>query len=255
VFDSLVKVLPKSWRGLAAKELRVFARDPAQWSQVFLLGGLCAVYLVSMSALPIDAFHGKVAMMVRDSIAVINLGMGGFLMSAIATRFQFTAIGREGHAWWVIRSSPVVPVTVLYAKAAVGLVPMTAVGQIVVMGSAWMLGLSVPMILLEGALAFIFALSLSGLAVSMGAWWPEFRAENAARAAQTPGAVFFMVLAQVLIFVSMLLYAVGGFGLLYTSSNAHWLGWLPIGLGVLLNLACAIGLPRRAAEDLWARGI
>lgn len=254
-FDRVTRLLPASWRPIAAKELRVFTRDPSQWSQVFLLAGLSAVYLVSMSSLPVDAFHGKMALAVKNGIAVLNLGMGGFVMSAIGARFQYTAVGREGRAFWLLRGAPVTPASVLFAKGAVGLVPMVVVGQVVVVGSALMLGISGLAVAVESLITLLYALSLSGLAVAMGAWWPDFRAENAARAAQTPGAVFYMVLAQVLVFGSLVAYAVGGWGLYYAPPSARWVGWIPIGLAAAANLACAILPVRRAAEDLWARGL
>jgi hypothetical protein len=38
------------------------------------------------------------------------------LMAAIAARFQFTAVSREGRGWWLLRGSPVDPVVALRAK-------------------------------------------------------------------------------------------------------------------------------------------
>lgn len=255
VFDLLVRPLPSAWRPIVAKELRVFTRDPSQWSQVFLLAGLCAVYLVSMQSLPMDAFSGKVAQVVRNGITVLNLGMGGFVMSAIAARFQFTAIGREGHSWWILRGAPVVPSTLLFAKAAFGLIPMIVVGETVVIGSAFLLHAPAWGVVVEGVLTFVYALALSGVAVAMGARWPDFRAENAARAAQSPAAMFFMVVAQVLVFGTLTLYGIGGYGLFFAPEHARWLGWFPIGIGVLICLACAFFPVRRAAEALWSKGL
>lgn len=139
-FDLVVRLLPRSWRPIAGKELRVLVRDPSQWSQIFLLMGLCAIYLVSVKALPVGAFRGEGAQLLREGITFLNLGMAGFVMAAIAARFQFTAISREGKSWWVIRGAPVDPLVVLRAKSAFGLVPMVVVGEIVVVGSGVLLG-------------------------------------------------------------------------------------------------------------------
>jgi ABC-2 type transport system permease protein len=254
-FDVLTRALPPAWRAIVGKELRVFVRDPSQWSQVFLLGGVCAVYLVSVQSLPIDAFQGPVLTALRRAIAFLNLGMGGFVMAAIAARFQFTAVSREGRGWWLLRGAPVDPVTALRAKGVLGLVPMLVVGEVVVIGSGVLLQAPAELLALEALFTALLAWGISGLAVSMGAWWPDFRAETAARAASSPAAVFFMVVALVVVGVVLALLGVG-VGLWYTSYKVpHALAVVPVLMAAALCAACARWPLRRAAQALWDRGL
>jgi ABC-2 type transport system permease protein len=181
-FDWISSPLPPDVQAVFAKELRVFVRDPAQWSQIFLLAGLCAVYLVSISTLPVDNFSVNIRRWITETIAFLNLGMGGFVMAAIAARFQFTAVSREGRSWWLIRSAPVEPVRWLWAKSLLGLIPMLVVGEIVVVGSGLLLGASTQLIVLEAVTTVLLAFALSTMALAMGALWPDFKADAAARA-------------------------------------------------------------------------
>ncbi len=252
IFDRLAAVLPQAWRPIAAKDLRVLARDPAQWSQVFLLMGLCAIYLISVQALPMTAFRGAQAQWIREGFTLLNLGIGGFVMAAIAARFQFTAISREGKSWWVLRGAPVDPLVVLRAKAAFGLVPMVLVGEVVVVGSGFLLEARPVVLAAEAVLTALLAWGISGLASAFGAIWPDFTSENAARAASGPAAVFFMVLALVLVFVVLALF----FGAAYLVVQGN------VATAVALCVAAvAVCLfvghwpPRRAAAILWARGL
>ena len=252
-FERLVAILPRDWRPIVAKELRVFVRDPAQWSQVFLLSGICAIYLVSIYFLPFSSFQGPMLTFMKEAMSFLNVGMGGFVMAAIATRFQYGAVSREGRAWWVIRGAPVEPREWLQAKGVLGLVPMVIVGEIVVVGSGIMLQARWELLALEGFVTLCIAYAMSGIALAMGAVWPDFKADSAARAATGPGAVFFMVVALFLNFTVLSLLAV-----------AVWLGAsgrsLPAAVAVsAFTLGGCVVLGRwplrRAAEALWQSGL
>ena len=251
-FDVVVRVLPRAWRPIAAKELRILARDPSQWSQLLLLAALCVIYLVSVGFLPLSAFRGATGQWLREAVSFLNLGMAGFVMAAVAARFQFTGISREGRSWWILRGAPVDPVVVLHAKAAFGLVPMVLVGQVVVVGSGYLLEARPLLLAAESVLALLLAWAISGLASALGAIWPDFSAENAARAASGPAAVFFMVIAQVLVSVVLAFLVLAAY-LAFRGHNvpAALFGVVP----VLLCLAVGHWPVRRAAAVLWSRGL
>lgn len=251
-FDVVVRVLPRTWRPIAAKELRILARDPAQWSQLLLLAALCVIYLVSVGFLPLSAFRGATGQWLREAVSFLNLGMAGFVMAAVAARFQFTGISREGRSWWILRGAPVEPVVVLHAKAAFGLVPMVLVGQVVVVGSGYLLQARPLLLAAESLLALLLAWAISGLASALGAIWPDFTAENAARAAAGPAAVFFMVIAQVLVSVVLAFLVLAA----YLAFRGHSVPAVLLGLvPVALCLAVGHWPVRRAAAVLWSRGL
>jgi ABC-2 type transport system permease protein len=252
-FDVLVRPFPPIWRALVGKELRVFVRDPAQWSQVFLLIGVCAIYLVSIQTLPLNQFAGWLTA-IKRALSFLNLGMGGFVMAAIAARFQFTVVSREGRAWWILRGAPVDPATALRAKAVVGMVPMIAVGLVVVVGSGILLEATLPLLVLEGVTTLFLAYGISGLGVALGAVWPDFRADTAARAATSPAAVFFMFTALFLVMVVLVLVG-GGVWVFLRGGDAAFLAVLPALLAAALCVAAGRLPIARAAEALWARGL
>ena len=253
VFERITAVLPVAWRAIVGKEMRVFVRDPSQWSQVFLLAGVCGIYLVSIQTLPMDAFRGPTLLGVKRVVSFLNLGMGGFVMSAIAARFQFTAVSREGRSWWLLRGAPIDPTTMLRAKSVLGLVPMILVGEVVVLGSGFLLEAPVRLLVLEGVTTLFLAAGISGIAVSMGALWPDFRADTAARAASGPAAVFFMVVSQVLVFSVLALETIAV--LLWEYQGAPAAAVLPLLLAAVLCVVSATWPMRRSAEALWARGL
>lgn len=254
LFDVLTQPLPQSWRAVVAKELRVFVRDPAQWSQVFMLFGLCAVYLISISSLPIDNFVGNVRVWITQTVAFLNLGMGGFVMSAIAARFQFSAVSREGHAWWIIRSGPVDPTQWLWSKSILGLGPMLIVGEVVVVGSGILLGAENWLVALEAVSTVFLAFALSTMALCMGAIWPDFKADTAQRSAASPAAVFYMVVSMAFICLILGMEVVGVY-LAWRWNQSYWVAAGPLALAALLCLAVGVLPVKRSAEILWSRGL
>lgn len=255
LFERLVAPIPAAYRPMLVKELRVFVRDPSQWSQVFLLGGVCAIYLVSVYTLPMDAFRGPYLDAMRQVISFLNLGMGGFVMSAIAARFQYTAVSREGRAFWLVRGAPVRPEVVLRAKGMLGLLPMVVVGEVVAVGSGVLLDAPPVLLAVVAVTTLLLAYGISGLALAMGALWPDFRAENAARAASGPGAVFFMVVSLVLVFLVLALEGVAAAIWFGAKVVPHAAAAIPLLLVVWVCLAAGRVPVRRAAEALWARGL
>jgi ABC-2 type transport system permease protein len=244
------------------KDVKVFFRDPAQWSQVFLLGSLIVIYLFSVSALPVDVVRGPFMQGFKNALAFLNLGMAGFVMAGIAVRFQFTAVSAEGRAFWLIRTGPVDPQRYLVAKILPGLVPMLVVGEVLILASNAILDSPVSLSIIGGITAFLLAFSLSGLAMGLGATFPDFKADNAAKASAGLGGVLFMVLGILHIGLVILLEAPVVWFILRAGFEQRGLTvseWvISAGLFLLvsaLSLAVTVLPVRRAAKGLWERSI
>jgi len=256
------RLLPPAWRPIVVKDIRTFFRDPAQWSQVFLLGSLIVVYLFSISAIPMDQFRGPWALALRRALAFLNLGMAGFVMAGVAIRFQFAAVSGEGRAFWVLRSGPVDPVSFLWAKSLLGLVPMLVVGEVLAVASTILLGAGTYLTIVAGGTALFLAVGLGGIATAMGAMYPNFKADNASKVATGPAGVMFMVFALSLVGVVLAFEAYPVYAWLRADaleqavSPASWaLSGLLLAAAAAICLACGLLPIRRAAKLLWSRGL
>jgi hypothetical protein len=122
---------------------------------------------------------------------------------------------------------------------------------------------SPPALMAVGAgTAFFLAFALSGLAMGMGAVAPNFKADNAAKAAAGPGGILFMVLALVLVGAVLALEATPVWFLLRAGFEERsllpdeiWISVLFFGVAIALCAAAAILPPRRAAQALWEKAI
>ena len=90
---------------IISKDIKVFFRDNTQWTQLLLLGALVVVYVFNFSVLPLQKSPIPLDFL-QNELAFLNLGLAGFVLSAVCARFVFTAVSAEGRAYWIIRTSP-----------------------------------------------------------------------------------------------------------------------------------------------------
>ena len=88
---------------LILKDLRLFRRDPVQWSQFLIFFGLLTLYFVNIHRFSYDANY--VAWV--NMISFLNLAVVGLILSTFTTRFIFPMISLEGRRFWILGLVPV----------------------------------------------------------------------------------------------------------------------------------------------------
>lgn len=245
---------------IVVKDVKTFIRDPGQWSQLLLVGSIVVICLVSVAALPVDVVRGPWMGTFRNVLAFAVLGLVGFVMAALAARFQFTAVSLEGWAWWVLRSSPVTAREYMWAKLLPGLVPMILVGQLLAIASTWILGAGLFLMVVASGTALFLAFGISGIAVGMGASFPDFKVDNAARAAAGPAGVLFMVISLCLVFAVIAIEAYPVYVILAAGvkeraiTQGQWFGVAACFSGAAMLCIHALLWPMKVgAKRLWQR--
>lgn len=243
----LGRAKPRS-RALLGKEIRVFFRDATQWSQLILLAVLVAVYVYNIRVLPLHTGE-ELSFLLQNAVSFLNLGLGGFVVAAIAARFVFPAISVEGRMLWLLRSSPSSVSSLFWAKYWVGVVPLLAVAVPLAVGTNAILGAS-PFIMTLSVVTMIgVTFGLASLALGFGAFFPNFETENMAEIPTSYGGLLFMMAAVVYLGLVVAMEAWPVY--LYLSATmegaASAVRWpLVLGLGGALALtAVAIVLPLR----------
>ncbi len=184
-------------RELVLKELRVFARDSTQWSQLVLVGVLLVVYVANVRYLPLSG--DGMTTLLRNLIPFLNLALAGFVLASIAARFVFPGVSLEGRALWLLRSSPLPMRELVWAKFWVGVVPLLVLALVLVGATNLLLGVRpfVHWVSLAAITGLVFP--LAGLALGFGAAYPRFDTENAAQIPTSYGGLLYMLSAIALI--------------------------------------------------------
>lgn len=187
IFIALLPFSPHQ-RALFVKDTKVFIRDPAQWSQLFILGALVVVYIFNIRSLPLDSYY------LKNLVAFLNLGLAGFVLASVAIRFVFPSVSMEGGAIWIIRRSPITMSSFLWEKFFAFLLPLLFLGEVLMIGSNLLLDVDRFMMILSTASILLITLGITGLGVGLGAIYPRFKFENIAEVAAGAGGIIYMIL-------------------------------------------------------------
>ncbi len=188
------RFFPADFRVIASKEITVFFRDPAIFSQIFMMGAIIFVYGYNLTILPLKDIPTLYSGEANDSMVYFNGPFIGFILAALAMRFVYPSISIEGRAFWAVKASPVSPERLLKIKFLLYLVPMTAVGMILCyisnnifeVTTSYLYWLSFLNVLLMSTV-------ITALAIGLGALYARFDMENPLKIAGSFGGFVFMV--------------------------------------------------------------
>ena len=191
---------PSHLRLLLVKELRLFRRDPVQWSQSLIFFALLALYFVNVRRFSYNVAYSAM-------IGFLNLGVVGLILSTFTTRFIFPMLSLEGRRFWILALSPVSRDSVVWTKfifaAGGSLLPCCGLMLL----SDAMLDISWPLMCVHQLSCAMLCLGLSGIAVGLGAKMPELREQNPSKIAAGFGGTLNLVLSAVYIVVIVILTA------------------------------------------------
>jgi ABC-2 type transport system permease protein len=207
ILDPIFKPLTVAKREFLIKDLKLFFRDPTQWSQLILLTVLVIIYLFNIQALPL--FSGEqVPFFMVTVISFLNLGLAGFVLSAIAARFIFPAISLEGRQMWLLRSSPLNLRALIWSKYWIGTVPLLVLALAITVFTNILLRVTPFMMVVGIGTIILLTLAISAMALGYGALFPQFDTENAAQIPTSYGGLVFMMSTIALLAVVIVVEAV-----------------------------------------------
>ncbi len=182
---------------MVVKDVRTFLRDPVQWSQVVIFFGLLFIYVANLKnlgyqRLVLDQLGASERW--ANFVAFTNLAAAGLTLATLTTRFVFPLISVEGRRFWILGLLPVSRSRILWGKyvfALLGafllLVPLVAL-------SSRMLGSAPKMAWMHVVTALAMCLGLPGIAVGMGALFPNFNEETPSKIVSGFGGTLCLIL-------------------------------------------------------------
>ena len=176
--DTILKPIPQPYRGLVVKDLKLFWRDATQWTQFVIFFGLMAIYIANLRNTPGSQVEYD---MWRGWIASLNSAACMLILSTLTSRFVFPLISLEGRRFWILGLAPLTYKQLMHQKFWLSFVTTSlfTIGLTVLS----CIRLQVDGVAFGMALYSIIATNfgLAGLAVGLGALFPNFQEENPAR--------------------------------------------------------------------------
>lgn len=170
-----VPFLPADLGLLAAKDLRLFIRDPAQVLQFTMFFGLLAFYLLMLPRL------GKAFLLDehwRPAVSLLNLTAIAMALATFTGRFVYPLLSLEGRRLWVLVLAPWPRERVVTAKFAFALCVGVPVSATLVALSGIMLDLPFGVIAYQTFVIVCMAVGLAAGALGIGARLADYGQDN-----------------------------------------------------------------------------
>jgi ABC-2 type transport system permease protein len=220
--------LPLPLRLVAAKDLRTFFRDPAQWAQLTILFGLLVLYLTNMPTMKLGLQATGWMLM----IPFLNLCAVSLILATFTCRFVFPLVSLEGQKLWLVGVLPVKRSRLLWSKLAFSMTVTLAVAVGAMGLAAAMLRMGPIWTVIHVGVTIGICFGLCGLSVGLGALLPMFDESNPARIANGLGGT-----TNLLISVAVVAVSLGG--VLVATYRSRYL--IPGTMPDAVSLSCVAG--------------
>ncbi len=177
-----------SVRAIVLKDLKMFFRDPSQWTQLFMLAALVIIYVYNIRNLPMET------VILKNFVSVLNIGLAGVVLAAVGVRFIFVTTSIEAKSFWLVKSAPVNFTKYLWGKFFFYLVPLLFLAETLVVLSNMFLAVDPFLTAISMGGIFFITIGLTGLGVGLGAVYPVFDFENIAEIGTSIGAIYYMLI-------------------------------------------------------------
>ena len=220
--DDVFKGIRNPARALVVKDIKLFWRDPTQWSQFVIFFGIMAVYIANLRN---TSTHYSQDFW-RSWISCLNIAACTLILATLTSRFVFPLVSLEGRRFWILGLAPLSFSQLVWQKfwLSVATTSFFTVGLSVLSG--YMLGLEPIYFALSVYSVVITNFGLAGLAVGLGTLYPNFQEDNPARIVSGMGGTlnFLLSIAYIVLVVGaqtmILQWRVLG---LYTTSNSFYI--------------------------------
>ncbi len=189
----LINAFPLGGRPLKAlvlKDGKIFWRDPSQWTQFAVFFGLLCIYILNLRNVSYD-FDSRFWTV---TISYLNLGACTLTLSTLTTRFVFPQFSLEGRRLWIIGLAPIGLPKVLLQKFWMAFLSATLVTCSLMLASSLTLGLPFLRMIFFLLAITLMSAALCGLAVGLGAVFPNLKEDNPSKIVSGFGGTLCLVL-------------------------------------------------------------
>jgi len=240
--ERLVRPVRSPTRTLVMKDLRVFWRDPSQWAQFALFFGLLIVYVSNLYN-----YEKYMTSEWQTRIAFLNLGAAALVLSVLTTRFVFPLFSLEGKRFWIVGLAPVKRSSILIQKFILSIATTLLFTEALMIASSIALKLSSTVTIVCCTTMFFMNFSTAGLAVGLGAMYPNFKDDNPARIVSGLGGTLNFILSMLYVAAVVLIEGI----VFWQYTQRVESGWLVQLLGVDFHHAIMLALASVVAISLF----
>jgi ABC-2 type transport system permease protein len=168
--------MPHDIRAIVMKDIRIFLRDPIQWSQVLIFFGLLALYFSNLRTFKYHTFPDNW----RNTIAFLNVFSVSAVICSLGSRFIFPQLSLEGQGFWFLGLSPAKMSRILLTKFFMALTGMLTISIGLMLLSSRMLNATPAVSVIAIFLSCATSCAVCGLSTGLGAIYIDLNQKNPA---------------------------------------------------------------------------
>ncbi len=168
--------LPADVRAIIIKDIRIFFRDPMQWSQVLVFFGLLSIYFANLRNFQYDELPD----VWRNLIAFLNAFGVATVASSLAARFVYPQLSLEGHGYWVLGLSPTRPTRIILIKFFASATFLTLITTTLMLLSTSMINAPAASRAIILTITICLSISVTAMATGLGAIFLDQQHRNPA---------------------------------------------------------------------------
>lgn len=175
--DAILNVFPDPTRALILKDIRLFWREPTQWSQFVIFFGIMGLYIANLRN---TSTHFSQDLW-RSWVGCLNIGACTLILATLTSRFVYPLVSLEGRRFWIIGLAPLSLRKLVWQKFWLSVATTSVFTVTLAVLSSLSLRMDNTYLFLSVYTVLLTNFSLSGLAVGMGTLYPNFQEDNPAR--------------------------------------------------------------------------
>ncbi len=239
--QSKLRPLSPKMTALVFKDVRIFWRDPAQWTQFMIFFGLLCIYVANLRNVSVE-FRQPYW---ETLISYLNLAASALTLSTLTTRFVYPMFSLEGRRVWILGLSPVGLRRVVVQKFWMSFIASSLITVVLIIASAVTLNLPWTRIVFFAVAIGVMSASLSALAVGLGALFPDFKEENPSKIVSSFGGTLCLVISFIYNTAIVVLLAVPDV-MRVSKRHTSFPDWLTPAIAMLFS-AAMITIPMKLA--------
>jgi len=164
-------------RSLLVKDIKLFWRDPTQWSQFVIFFGIMAIYIANLRNT--SRYYEEEKW--RIWISCLNVGAISLILATLTSRFVYPLVSLEGRRFWILGLAPLTYRQLVWQKFWLSVLSTSGFTVGLALLSGTMLRLEPVYFFLTVYSVVAINFGLAGLAVGLGTLYPTFTEDNPAR--------------------------------------------------------------------------
>ena len=192
-------VLPHDIKAMIKKDIRIFFRDPVQWSQVLIFFGLIGLYFINIR----NFNYHEIDAMWKNMIAFLNVFCLSMVLSSLGSRFIYPQLSLEGQGFWVIGLSPTSMKRIVLTKFFSSLLAMVIISVSLILISSSMLNVEKEIQIITIVLIISVSIAVCGLSTGLGAIFIDLKQRNPAAIVSGFGGTLNLILTLCFMIVSI----------------------------------------------------